>query len=146
MKTRWMGLAALLLAAIALGLAAIPSIAFGRPLPWLEEAQRRERAKPTLQVKLRGVVIAIGKEAAPPDPAEDFGLRVVRQCTVAAIGCAAVALVLGPLAWAREREPVVAGSAIAISCVAITWHYVVLGVAVGVGMAVFLVVLTHIAH
>jgi hypothetical protein len=59
-----------------------------------------------------------------------------------------VAAVLGmafaPFAWMRERHRPIAGTAAAMCCVALTWQYIIVGVAVGAGLAILLFFLYHL--
>jgi hypothetical protein len=65
---------------------------------------------------------------------------------VAATSLALVGLVLGPIAWVREKQPPLSGSAMAICTVAIFWHYVVLGIAIGVAVVVVLMLLSIVTQ
>ena len=57
---------------------------------------------------------------------------------------ALVGLLLGPVAWARERHPALAGSAMAICSVALLWHYILAAIIVGVVIVVVLLFLSSL--
>jgi hypothetical protein len=78
--------------------------------------------------------------------AEDEGVKIndqerdhwLRNFTLAAVSCALLAAVLGPIAWTREKQPAIAAPALVIATIALTWQYIVFGIAVGVAIVVVL--------
>ena len=164
MKRHIVGILALLVGITALGLAVIPGIALDRPLALPAEHHERPappKAEPekgvTFRFKKWSVTFGGGKKdadanaAAPNAPqAVDEQLRgerdrLLKWFTISAVSCSLIGLVLGPISWVREKQPAISGSAIAISCFAILWQYIIIGIVVGVAVAVFLIVLSHLA-
>jgi hypothetical protein len=164
MKGHIVGILALLVGTIALGLAVIPGIALDRPVALPAHHQERPvppKAEPekgvTFRFKKWSVTFGGGKKDADANgaapnarDAKDEQLReqrdrLLKWFTISAVSCSLIALILGPIAWVREKQPAISGSAIAISCFAILWQYIIIGIIVGVAVAVFLIVLTHLA-
>ena len=164
MKGHIVGILALLVGITALGLALIPGIALDRPLALpaeYHEPPAAPKAEPekgvTLRFKKWSVTLGGGKKDADPNAAApnapkriDEQLRgerdrLLKWFTISAVSCSLIGLVLGPISWVREKQPAISGSAIAISCFAILWQYIIIGIVVGVAVAVFLIVLSHLA-
>jgi hypothetical protein len=162
MKRHAIGILALLVGITALGLAVIPRIVLDRPLALPAEHHERRappKAEPkegfTFRFKKWSVTFGGGKKdgdanaAAPNAPAaRDEELRTERDrllkwFTISAVSCSLLGLILGPISWVREKQPAISGSAIAISCFAIVWQYIIIGIVVGVAVAVILIVLSH---
>ncbi len=156
----WLGVAGLVLAAIALGLASIPSLALERPLlnPFAREKQDEPPVEPPrereggITLKYKNLTVNLGgkvprdEEIAKPEPQPKTTNDPLRWFTIAAIGCSLIGLVLSSLAQIRERHTVLTVVSMACCVAAITWQYVAVGIAVGVAAAVFLVVLAILAQ
>lgn len=173
MKKHILGILALVMGVAALGLAVIPGIALDRPFPAAPKP-RAEPAPPpppaepgggvTFRVKQFSVTLGGSKKKAQADnqPAQQAppvvdqpipkdraipndGDRLLKWFTIAAVSCSLIGLILGPISWAREKQPALSGSAMGICCLALVWHYVVMGIAVGVAVAVIVILLSHFA-
>ncbi len=83
---------------------------------------------------------------APPvaKPANEVADPWPQRFAIASASFALLGLLLGPIAWARERHPALAGWAMAICCVALVWHYIVAGIVVGVIIVVVLMMLASL--
>ncbi len=156
------GLAALLISIIALGLAVVPMIALDEPVT-LDPLYRDPPPPPagndgvTLKYKSFSVTFGGDKDdesAANPDaetdrkesagaPAPTHRERLLKTFRISAVACALIALVLGPIAWVRETQPALSGTAMGIACLALIWQYILIGIIVGVAIAVLLFVLSH---
>jgi len=85
----------------------------------------------------------------PPPPTEvpsaDRSSEILRWTTVGSLALGIVGLVLGPIAWAKERRRELPGSAIAMSLLAMFWPYVAAGVLLGVTIVVVVILLLIVA-
>lgn len=168
MKQHAFGLAALLAGIMALGLAVIPGIVLDRPLPFAN--QERQRPLPpepapeggvTLKIKKLSITFGGGKKddaevlakddepkAAVPAPADRQRSmdrdHLLKWSTIAAVACSLIGLTLGPISWAKEKQPAVSGAAMGICCLALVWQYIIIGIVAGAAIAVFLIVLSHL--
>ena len=168
MKEHTFGITALLVGIIALGLAVIPGIALDQPVPFANEqpdeplSPNPEPSGVTLKFKKWSVTIGGDKKETDHDIPNEDGLKqedsavadqqrsidrddLLKWCTISAVSCSLIGLILGPISWVREKQPVLAGSAIGICCLALVWQYIVIGIAVGVAIAVLLFVLSQLA-
>jgi hypothetical protein len=169
MKKHAFGIAALAVGLIALGFAVIPGIALDRPFPFSDEERDRPAAPEHAQeggvtFKFKKFSVTFGggkkddaKEAAQEDkPQQGAAAAQARQraidrdhllkwFTITAVSCSLVGLVLGPVAWAKEKQPAISGPAIGICCVALVWQYIVIGIAIGVTIAVLLILISYFA-
>ncbi len=153
MKKNRLGITALLIGIVALGLAVIPGLAMERP-------EERPETPPLIESESDGGVTLTFKEfsvtwGGKSEEGEEVAEQAVNQeepidrnrllkwFTLSAVCFSLVGLVLGPISWARERQPAISGSAIGVCCLALVWQYVVIGIAVGVGIAVLLIVLSQ---
>jgi hypothetical protein len=162
MSKHLLGFSALLAGVTALGLAVIPGIFHDQPLPWVgkkETPAAAEKPKLALQgdaritLKIKEVEVKLpikGKaEKRPPAPQPEETDRAaapanpVKWFTISAIAVALLGLVLGPLAWVREKQPILSGSAMALCCAALVWQYVLLGIMIGTGIAVILILFSY---
>jgi len=144
-RSTWLSVVTLLFGAVALGLAAIPPIALGRPLGLLPEKEAKV-VPPELRHE-GGIRLAVGKfsvtfggkEVAEPAPPPPPPLQnPLKWFLVTMIGCALVGLVLGPIAWSRERHFVISGTGMALATAAVIWQYIIIGVVVAVAIVVIL--------
>ena len=162
------GIAALVVGIIALALAVIPGIALDRPLPFASE-KPDEPPPPepervggvTLEFKKWSVTFGGGKKdddkhlAQDDQPHENVAAAdhelpidrddLLKLSTIAAVSCSLIGLILGPISWIREKQPALSGTAVGICCLALVWQYIVIGIVVGVAIAVLLIVLSHFA-
>ena len=146
---------------IALGLAAIPGMALDHPLA-LAARDRKDPPAPaqTEPGATFEITITFRSDKTAPDSAGERAMgdppavdrqttddrgRLLKYFTIAAISCALVGLVLGPVAWVREKQPALSGSAMAICCVALLWEYIIIGIAVGVAVVIVVLLLGHLA-
>ena len=174
MKKHAIGIAALAFGVVALGLAVIPGIVLDRTPSIADEeldAARRPRsqtqADPEGSVKLefKKFSVTVGRGASDKEgggdeiddqfiepeseaavsPKPGTHNRLLKTFTIAAVCCSLIGLTLGPISWAREKQPALSGSAMAISCLAIVWQYVVVGILIGVAIAVVLLLVSLFA-
>jgi hypothetical protein len=138
---------------VALGLAAIPAIAFERalPNPFADTKKNERDAEPPAEreggvtFKFKSLSVTLGGKApkkeqpaeAPPEVTKD----PIRWFTMAAIGCALIGLAVASIGHLRERHTVLTVSSMGCCAAAITWQYFAIGVAIGAAVAAFLVVL-----
>lgn len=137
---------------LALGLAAIPPVALGRPLTNPFEPPEAERKQAGLvrerdgglTLRFKGLSINVGGKAAVENEAADpieVTKDPIRWFTIAAIGCALIGLLTAAFAQLRERHTVVTLGAVGCCATAITWQYLVFGILAGAAFAAFLIVL-----
>ena len=162
MKQHALGIAALFIGAIALGLVAIPGLVLDRPPPpttQTEPAAEFESKGVTIKYKKFSITLGKGEQsddrelnaagesepALDAEHAESLNHRdlMLKWFTVAGVSFALIGLILGPISWAREKQPALAGSAMALCCLAIVWQYVVIGIVLGVTIVVLLILLSH---
>ena len=144
----------LVISVVAIGLASIPAIAFDRPLmnPFLEFGKKAD-AEPVereggVTFKFKDLSVNFGgkhpdKEAvleAAPLPA--LTRDPIRWFSISAIASALVGLVVSIIAHVREKHTAFTVGSMGCCAAAITWQYVAIGIAVGVGAAIFIVVLS----
>ncbi|MFL5241727.1 MAG: hypothetical protein ACJ8FY_06435 [Gemmataceae bacterium] len=140
-----LGLTTLLLGVVALAGAIIPSILFDVPPPWrLYDPKLNEpRVEGQKTVEWKGVKVAWGGKAVKEEPKTDeIRMSSAKWTAVAVAIISLIGLSLGPLAWWRERRYVLAVPGMCMCCAALTWQYLLLGIAVGAAAAVFLWVLS----
>jgi hypothetical protein len=166
-----LGIVALLVAVAALALAVLPMIAIEPPTPTVEKLPAGDAvaARPEGQFKFqwKDLSVSFGQR---DEPVDDDALReqkqlqqvvaaaheadaiarrnhesLLRWLSLASAGCALLGLALGPIAWARERHPALAGGAMAISVVALLWQYIVIGIVVGIVVLIVLAFIGSVA-
>jgi len=142
-----LSLLALLAGAIALGLAAIPPIAFGRPIALAAEedppAPPRAERQGGVTFKLGKFEVNVGGKQPDPKPLPAVGplAHPIKWFLISAIAVALITVVGGAFAGHRDRHPVLAGTGMALGVLAIAWQYVIIGIAIGVTVAVLLILL-----
>ncbi len=169
MKKHSLGVAALLASIVALGFAVIPGIALDRPFPFADEERDRaaapERAQEggvTFKFKKFSVTFGGGKKDDAKDVAQEDKPQqgaaaagrqramdrdhLLKWFTITAVSCSLAGLTLGPVAWAKEKQPALSGTAIGICCLALVWQYIVIGIAIGVTIAVLLFLISYFAR
>ncbi len=145
-KEAWaLGGGSLLAGVVALGLAIIPMILLDMRPTWL--AQRPERPpEPRMQgqksIEWHGLKFKWGGKPVEDAPAAAKEVAAAKSFAIATAIVALVGLVLGPLAWARERQWRLAAPGMGLCFLALTWQYVILGIAAGVAAAFFLLILS----
>jgi hypothetical protein len=70
---------------------------------------------------------------------------MIGRFTFTAICCSLVGLILSPIAWVREKQPFLSGSAMSICCLALFWQYIVLGVVTAVTIVLVILLLSAIS-
>jgi hypothetical protein len=170
-KLAVLGIFALFAAMAALALAVLPMIAIEPPTPTVEKlaADDAVAARPEGQINFqwKDLSVSFGKR---DEPVDEEALReqqqreqavaaareadaiarhnhesLLRWLRLASAGCALLGLALGPIAWARERHPALAGSAMAFSVVALLWQYILMGIVVGIVVLIVLAFISSIA-
>lgn len=165
-KPFWLSVVGLLFGIAALGLVVIPAMAFEQPLPnpfaKKEEPPKVKPAEPkdheagvTLKYKSFSVTLSGKKEArkadnekeaakpeVQPEPKLEVTKDPMRKFSLAAFGCALIALCVAPVAHVRERHLALTLSSMGISVGALTWQYFVIGILAGAAVAAFFIVLT----
>lgn len=149
----------LIVSVIAIGLASIPTIAFDRPLlnPFGEQAQKRPEIEQLpereggVTFKFKDISVNFGGKAPQNEPVVDeapppqLTKDPIRWFSISAIASALVGLVISSVAHVQERHTAFTVGSMGCCAAAITWQYVAIGIAVGVGAAIFLVVLGALA-
>lgn len=138
---------------LALGLAAIPGIAFerGLPNPFADARQNDRQIEPPAEreggvtLKFKSFTVNVGgkvpKKEAPAEVPPAVTKDPVRWFTMAAMSCALLGLVVATIGQLRERQTVLTVSSMSCCAAAITWQYFAIGIAVGAAVAAFLIVL-----
>ena len=148
---------ALLLGLAALGLAVIPGMAFGRPLPnpFAEEKKPAPVVEPPAE-REGGVTFrfrtwsvnffgkgAEKKPALPPvDPPPELTKDPVHWFTISAVGCALLGIGLASFGHVRERHTPLTVCAMGCCAAAVTWQYFAFGIILGVAAAIALIILS----
>ncbi|HEX8913016.1 MAG TPA: hypothetical protein VF796_11700 [Humisphaera sp.] len=168
MRRHWVGTLALLLGLSAMALVALPSAVYGK------DATRPEAAPPAgtgggikgtgeVTVSSKRFSFSFGRKrdadrpattpaaTAPATPAAETApppkatpADTIRDCRVAGMACAIAGLGVTPFGWMRRRQRTLAGTAALLCCAALAWQYVLVGVAVGVAVAILFVILAHV--
>ena len=171
MKRYRLGITALVVAALALALAILPGEIIDSPAaasqaeylpqqPAVIEPTERA-AEPKYSLRVGRWKYGIGSRPQQPQdatvpevepsptpiaaPPVDRGSEILRWTTVGSIALGIVGLVLGPIAWAKERRRKLPGSAIAMSLLAMLWPYIAAGVLLGVTIVVVVILLLIVA-
>jgi hypothetical protein len=138
---------------VALGLAAIPAIAFERALPNpFADPKKNEHNVDTpaereggVSFRFKNLSVNLGgkapKKEQPADAPPEVTRDPIRWFTMAAIGCALLGLVVASIGHLRERHTVLTLSSMGCCAAAITWQYFAVGIAIGAAAAAFLIVL-----
>lgn len=147
----------LVLGAIALGLAAIPSVAFDRapPNPFAPKEDGQKLEPPVereggVNLKFKNLTINVGgklpKKEQPAGAPVAVTKDPIRWFTIAAMSLALMGLVVTAIGQLRERHTVLTISSMSFSVAAITWQYFVFGIVVGAAAGAFLIVLAILAR
>lgn len=143
----YLGIAAVILGVVALGLAIIPRAYFEVPPPWPTPptAQPQEVIEGGRTLEWKGAKITIGgthkiipPPPAPPPPAS--AKIVFISTTVAAL----IGIAVGLVASWRERSYMLGGPAVALCSVALLWHYILIGVVVAVAFIIIVALLANL--
>lgn len=171
MKRYRLGITALVVAALGLALAVLPGMIIDGPqtaskveyLPKPPAAVETDEpaAEPKYSLRVGRWKFGIGSRPQqpqdatvpevepPPPPIEaplvDRGSEVLRWTTVSSMALGIMGLVLGPIAWAKERRRELPGCAIAMSLLAMFWPYIAAGVLLGVTIVVVVILLLIVA-
>jgi hypothetical protein len=144
----WLSAVALLAGTIALGLAAIPPIVFDRPFGMapIEQpaAQPRGERQGGVNFKFGKLEVNVGGKVQPPPPPIPAP-NPVKWFLLSAIAFALPTIVVGAIAWHRERHPALAGTGMALGVLAVAWQYIIIGIAVGVAVVIILVLLSALS-
>lgn len=167
MRQNLLGIFALFTGVLALGLAVLPRILLqpteaSLPSQELSAPQDEKSSAPGLTLKYKQFSVTLSsrqqKEELPESTAEKQAREAreehqqdlarvgeqLRFFTLAASSFALLGLILGPIAWTKEKQPALSGSAIGICCLALMWQYLLAGIVLGVAIAVLLVVLKYL--
>ncbi|NQT93813.1 MAG: hypothetical protein HQ559_13725 [Lentisphaerae bacterium] len=133
MKKHIIGIVALLLGASALVCAVLRES--GQDKRERESLHQEQNEGVTFDIK--GFKIALGKkhdsvaEAEPASPRRQYSPMLI-----ATLATAIVAIVLGPISWVREKQPVLSITAMALGAVALAWQYVLIGITAGIAIVI----------
>ncbi|MEZ5939872.1 MAG: hypothetical protein R3C18_00685 [Planctomycetaceae bacterium] len=145
----------LILGVVSLGLALIPPIAFGQPLPGLL-GDRSDEPNSAPHVNGGGPIkvdisFSFGnakkeeeeEKVAPVAPKTDleFTKNPADWLTMAAIVSALIGIVVATVGQIREHRPRVMAGTLTCCVAALTWQYFVMGIVVGVAILVLLLIL-----
>ena len=143
----------LIVGVIALGLAAIPAIAYERAMPNpFADAKKNERQveQPAereggVTLKFKNLSVNVGGKVPKKEEPAATPLEVtkdpIRWFTMAAIACALIGLAVATIGQLRERHTVLTVSSMGCCAAAITWQYFAIGIAIGAAAAAFLIIL-----
>lgn len=170
MKRHRLGITAIVIAALALALAILPGMIVDGPssagkaeyLPKQPVAAEPDEpaTEPKYSLRVGRWKFGIGRQtqpqettvpkAEPPPPSieappVDRGSEILRWTTVGSLALGIVGLVLGPIAWAKERRRELPRCAIAMSLLAMFWPYIAAGVLLGVTIVVVVILLLIVA-
>lgn len=138
-STGKLGIAAVLLGVVALGLAIIPRAVFEVPPPWSTgpAPEPREVTEGGKSIEWKGTKVTIGGTTKlvypPPPPPVSAASKSVFICTAVA---ALAGIAVGLIAARRERSYLLAGPALAMCCMALLWDCVLIGVSYAIGFIV----------
>ncbi len=151
---KW-SIATLTVSVIALGLAIMSHVVFGNTADLPEPPPEPESAL-TFKIKSFSVTIGRGKKSAAAANDED-DVTSQHQGTgeshrslkdnsliIPSICCSLLGLLVGPIAWVREQQPILSGTAMSICCVALLWQYLILGVVAGIALGIIVVIVSKL--
>ncbi|MDH4319379.1 MAG: hypothetical protein OEV64_13385 [Desulfobulbaceae bacterium] len=102
----------------------------------LENERQRQAQGKHFEVNLKELKVTFGKkkeqEAVEPAPVT----AEYPPLYIATLILSVAALILGPLAWIKEKEPIVSVIALTFGGVALFLHYVVIGISIGVAVVI----------
>jgi len=174
MKSSLLGLLTLAIAILALGLAVIPGIALDRPPPIFARPPEPEpESEPkfdrgvTLRHKSFSITFGTNRKAkeesqeaadelaepkdevtvaaSPPAAQISTADQMMKGLTLASACCSLLGMVLGSIALNKEKQPALSGTGMFLAFVALTWQYIVFGIAVGVAIAIIFMLLSAFA-
>lgn len=139
---------------VALGLAAIPGIAYERTFqnPFVDKKENERQVEPPPAEREGGVTLTfkklsvnfggkVPKKERPAAAQPEITKDPIRWFTMAAIGCAFIGLGLATIGHLREHHTALTVSSMGCCAAAITWQYFVIGIVIGAAAAAFLIVL-----
>lgn len=139
----WLSVLVLLAGGTALGLAAIPPFVLDRPLG----IAPIEKTDPPPAERQGGVNFKVGKfevnvggKVEPPPPIVPPPTPL-KWFFVSAIALALPTIVVGAIAWHRESHSALAGTGITLAVLAVAWQYIIIGIVIGVAVAILLLLL-----
>ena len=97
------------------------------------EAEKEARVGAVEKLKDFAASLIKGEPTAGESPSQPVYKRL-SPIMMATIGAAILGLVLGPVSWVREKQPILSCSAMGLSAAALLWHYILIGVAVAVAV------------
>lgn len=136
------------LGVLALGLAIVPSMALGRPMPnpfadKKEEAAVSRDEGVTLQYKKLSIKLG-GKTAEASEKSPEITRDPIQWFNMGAAVMALVGIAVTVIGHWKEGQTFMTVSAMSCCVMAITWQYVAVGIAIGVGVAIFLLILSQL--
>lgn len=149
----WLGLVSLVLGVLAVALMVIPPAVIGEPLGFLKRENEPVEAPKVSETQTS---VSVGKfsfswrkqhkpePAVAPDPAqaEPPVIDWVRISTVGGLSTALLGLLVSPIAFTRRRDRSLALSGAVLCCAALTWQYIMIGLAIGAAIAILLLLLS----
>jgi hypothetical protein len=134
MKKHVLGILALLVGAAALTLGILAE----EERHWLQDEyerhQKERTTSPGLTIEVGKLSFKLGGKAEPKEPAPLPSKY--SPFWVAALVAGILGLILAPLAWVREKQPILSGAAASLCAVGLLWHYVVIGVCLAIAIVV----------
>ncbi|MDH3346697.1 MAG: hypothetical protein OEM02_01165 [Desulfobulbaceae bacterium] len=109
-----------------------------------EKQQREQKLRNKVEIDLKIFKVTFGKDKEAKKNREVVSETKYPPLYISTIALAVLALVLAPLAWIKEKEPIISGVAVAFGGIALFFHWVAIGIGIGVTLIVILLILSSI--
>jgi hypothetical protein len=142
-KRHILGLVALIIGASALTFAIVAETKGLQPG---QEARKPDQeTSKGFTFKLKNFSVSFGKKSQADDE-DQAGASPSKfpPITIATIATAILGLIVAPISWVREKQPILSCSALGLCAAALLWHYILIGVAAAVGIVVVGFLLAHL--
>jgi hypothetical protein len=141
----WLSALTIVLGVAALLLSLLPPVIYDEPFRWPWEPEEKKAAPEDqggVTIKTKRLRFTFGANKPTQPAAIEPPISPLKPFRIAMIIVCAIGLGLAPLAWIRERHRPLAGAGAALCCAALFWQYLLIGIVVGVAIAVILLLLS----
>lgn len=103
----------------------------------LEYERRQQSGAKHFEVDLKGLKVTFGKNKEQDESIETAS-KIVEYppLYIATLILSVATLIMGPIAWIKEKDPIISIIALTFGGIALFLHYVVIGISIGVAVAI----------
>lgn len=92
--------------------------------------------------KIKNFALTVGKHELPAAQPASFSKQPhVSIMLIVTLSTAVLALLLGPISLVKEKQPIISFTAMTLGAVAVSWHYVIIGITAGIAVVVIAIIL-----